>query len=37
MVTAIIVIGVLASALTWFAVTDFSGNKRHRNEGRDEH
>jgi len=32
MVTAIIVIGVLASALTWFAVTDFSGNKDHKDK-----
>jgi len=28
MVTAIIIIGVAACALTWFALTDFSGGKR---------
>jgi len=37
MITALIVIAVWAGALTWFALTDFSGNKRHRHEGRDEH
>jgi len=27
MITAIIIIGVVACALTWFALTDFSGDK----------
>jgi len=32
MITALIVIAVWAGALTWFALTDFSGNKDHKDK-----